>query len=269
MLARAFFIIALLLILGMIHLFFALPLAAFLSFLSISVWLLMNLYPDKFLLHFFRARETIETDHPEAYRLARAQVHKFKLSSPRIYTYSGFFHRAYCLSARGDSTFLVEKKVLAAAKSEELEALFFALALETHDGVAKRHTLALLLLAIVWAVPLKLVSLLGRSSSTLNLTVQYIVGASSDALFKIVQPASIWRAFLLKLNSFQLESARLREFNARLDQPRLENSPSRMLNFKFYSSSHTTAQQMILSMESAHHYLDFLDAPTLSGEGHA
>lgn len=232
------------------------------------IWLLLNLNPDKFLLHYFQARETIETDHPAAYRVARAQAYKFKIPAPRIYSYSGFFHRAYALSAQSRMTFLVERKILERAEASELEALFFALSLQANEGVVRRHTFALLLLALIWAPALKVLSF-GRSlAPASSWAAQFLVAPLASALFRLVHPTIVWRKFLKKLGMFPWENARLVELNAKLEQPRLESSMSRLLTYRFYAANHTSAQQMILAIEGASHALDLLNEKNM-GQSHA
>ncbi len=258
MLARLFFMVFLGLAWALYWAFLPLGLAITLGAVTTFIWALLNLYPDKFLLHYFQARETIETDHPAAYRVARAQAYKFKIPAPRIYSYSGFFHRAYALASQDRLTFLVERKILEQAAENELEALFFALALQSHEGMVRRHTLSLLLLAILWAPALKILSMRRQTSQSPSWIVQFLVGPFASLVFRIVHPVGIWKNFLKKLGLFPWENSRLIELNARLDQPRLENSTSRLMNFRFYAANHTSAQQMILAIESATHPLDLL-----------
>lgn len=268
MLARLILVVFLLTSWAIFWAFFPLWFAIGLGVITTTVWVLLNLYPDKFLLHYFQARETIETDHPAAYRVARAQAYKFKIPAPRIYSYSGFFHRAYSLAAQDRTTFLVERKILVRAQETELEALFFALSLQAHEGVVRRHTISLLLLALIWAPALKLLSLGRQTSRAPSWMVQFLVAPIANLIFGWVHPTTVWKNFLKKLEMFPAENARLMELNARLEQPRLEASTSRLMNFRFYAANHTSSQQMILAMEGASHPLDLLHAVNM-GDAHA
>jgi hypothetical protein len=268
MLARLILLTILIVAGAIFWVFFPLALAFFLSAITTFIWVLLNLYPDKFLLHYFQARETIETDHPAAYRVARAQAYKFKIPAPRIYSYSGFFHRAYALAAQERMTFLVERKILEHTQEAELEALFFALSLQAHEGVVRRHTISLLLLALIWAPALKLLSLGRQTTRAPSWALQFLVSPVASLIFRVVQPTLVWKNFLKKLSMFPWENARLVELNARFEQPRLENSTSRLLNFRFCAANHTSAQQMILAIEGASHPLDLLQEVKM-GEAHA
>jgi hypothetical protein len=258
MLARLILITFLLIAWAIFWAFLPLWLAVSLYGVTTFIWVLLNLYPDKFLLHYFQARETIETDHPAAYRVARAQAYKFKIPAPRIYSYSGFFHRAYALSAQTRTTFLVERKILEQAQETELEALFFSLSLQAHEGVVRRYTSSLLLLALIWAPALKILSLGHRKTRAPSWAIQFLVAPFASLVFRTVHPTAVWKNFIKKLGMFPWENSRLMELNARLEQPRLEKSISRLLNFRFYAANHTSSQQMILAIEGASHPLDLL-----------
>ena len=266
MLARFFLVCFLVLTWAVGVAFLPLWLAVLLGFFATVFWFLLNLYPDKFLLHYFQARETIETDYPAAYRVARAQAHKFKIMTPRIYSYSGFFHRAYALGDSSHLTFLVERKILEEAGEDELEALFFALSLLANEKIAPKHTLALLTMAVIWAPALKVLSMRKKPLPGLSWLIQFLIAPAASAVFNLAHPSTIWKKFLQRLGSFSWENARLRELNSHLDQPKLEASTTRSLSFRFLAANHTSAQQMILAIEGAPHPLDHLQTSTLSGE---
>ena len=258
MLARLFLLCLWLLSWLVFTSFLPFGLALPLGLLATWGWLLINLYPDKILLHFLQSRETIETDHPLAYRVARAQAYKFKIQAPRIYSYSGFFHRAFALAAGRRLVFVLEKQMLINAQESELESLFFSLSLQASQRVAARHTMALMLLSLVWAPALKVLSLRGYSPKTMNWGIQFLVAPLARLLYGMALPLSVWKKFLKTLEKYEFEESRLRELNAKFDQPRLQLGPTRLFSFRFYSSGHTPSQQMILAIEGASHPFDAL-----------
>ncbi len=224
----------------------------------------INRYPDKFLLHFLQAREIIESDYPAAYRLARAESHRLQIPVPTLYSYSGFFQRAFCLAAEDRLAFVVERTTLEKAATAELRALFFGLGLEHKKRIARSQTLALLVVALVWAPALKLVSLWSHRVSSLSWIVQYVVGNLTHWLYRISMPQYKWRRYLAELEKHDWEYARLCELNAKLEQPRLGASLSRELQYRFYSAHHPAPQQLILALEGVAQSLDFLRDPTQS-----
>ncbi len=239
------------LLLQLFHPALALVLGIVVTFL----WVWLNLYPDKWLLHYLQAREIIENDHPEAYRKASTQAHKFKMYQVKLYSYSGFFQRTFSLSAGNRLTFVVEKEILDKASSEEIEALFFSLALKANHGVAKSHTLALLMTSLVWIFPL---SLSKKKRIRLNWFIQYFVAPVDSFLTRILMPQYKWQNFLKVLKSYQWENSRLEELSSKLSQPKLNLSISRYLSYRFFSANHSSSQQMILAIEGATHPFDLL-----------
>ncbi|MBY0517763.1 MAG: hypothetical protein K2P81_12710 [Bacteriovoracaceae bacterium] len=229
---------------------------------------LVLLYPDKVLLHLLQARETIESEYPSAYRVARSQAHKFKISAPRIYSYSGFFHRALVLSAKNRLVFVVEKKVLEIANNEELEALFFALALQENQRITKQHTLGLVISAAVWVLPLKFLSFTHFNPKTSSWIIQYFIAPISNTFYKISVGSSLWIKFLKKLSTYKWEESRLKELNSKLEQPRLLDNYSKILTYRFYASHHPPAQQMILAIEAFGHPFDLIEQVSV-GTAHA
>ena len=258
MLARLLLATFLLLFWALIGVSFPLILALPLGLAGLGLWLLLNIYPDKFLLHYLQARETIETDYPEAYRMARAQAHKFKITNPRIYSYSGFFHRAFAFVAGQRVVFVIDKKALQLAREDEMEALFFGLSLEVHEALARRHTMALLLLSVIWAPALKLLGLRDYVPRTAGWLVQFFVAPVAGFIFRILMPRYLWKKFLTSLATYPLEELRLRELNAKLDQPNLDQSSARVFKYRFFAANHSAAQQMILAIEGAGHPLDLM-----------
>jgi hypothetical protein len=220
-----------------------------------ALWFWINLYPDKWLLHYLQAREIIENDHPEAYRKASTQAHKFKMYQIKIYSYSGFFQRTFSLSAGNRLTFVVEKEILEKASPEEIEALFFSLALKASQGVARQHTLALLITSIVWLLPL---SLSKRKRVRVNWFIQYFIAPIDAFLTRILMPHYKWQNFLKVLKSYQWENSRLEELSTKLSQPKLNLSISRYLSYRFFSANHSSSQQMILAIEGATHPFDLM-----------
>ncbi len=251
------FILSLLLVtVWMLLLQFFHPIVGVIIGLGLTVlWFWLNLYPDKWLLHYLQAREIIENDHPDAYRKASTQAHKFKIYQIKIYSYSGFFQRTFSLSAGNRLTFVVEKEILEKASPEEIEALFFSLALKANHGFAKQHTLALLMTSLVWLLPL---SLSKRKRIRVNWFIQYFIAPIDTLLTRILMPHYKWNNFLKVLKSYQWENSRLEELSSKLSQPKLNLSISRYLSYRFFSANHSSSQQMILAIEGATHPFDFL-----------
>jgi hypothetical protein len=255
MISRLILLFGLLLICSLILQVFTLFVGVILCLVLSLLWLWLNLFPDKWLLHYLQAREIIENDHPLAYRLARAQAHKFKIHSLKIYSYNGFFHRVFALSSQKRLAFVIEKEILNSASREELESLFFSLALNANQGIAKKHTLSLLVTSLLWVGPL---NLFPRNLNKLNWFIQYTISPIDSALQAIIMPQFRWRRFLKKLSFYQWENQRLVELNFKLDQPKLKSSISRFATYRFFAAHHTSSQQMILALEGAHHPFDML-----------
>lgn len=264
MVARIF-LLCLLVLGGVIFTLLApLGVALVLCLLGLLYWLLINLYPDKFLLHYLQARETIETDYSEAYRIARSQCFKLRIQPPQIYSYSGFFNRSFALSARERLVFVIERKTLEAASQEEFEAIFFGLSLKARLGIAKQHTLGLLVMSLIWAPFLKFLSFFKSPNKLMAWGIQFFVAPIANMAYRLVVGPKSWDKFLKQLQRYKWEHARLVELNQKLEQPHLWSNPARELNFRFYSAGHTPTQQMILAIEGASHPLDRLK---LEGSG--
>lgn len=256
MLARLFLITLWVIFSAVVAAILPLTLAVVLSVFGLVLLVLLALYPDKFLLHYLQARETIESDQPQAYRLARAQAHKLRIEAPKIYTYSGFFHRAFALSAGDRVAFVIERKVLDLADESELEALFFSLGSQVQQRLALRHTLALLVLCLVWAPALRLQSPRDYRPRASGWMAQFLVAPLASGIFRTLFPSKLWAKYLQRLASFATESQRLRELTAKLEHPDLERSAARVFKYRFYAANHTAAQQMILAIEGASHAFD-------------
>jgi hypothetical protein len=268
MMARLILLIIILLGWVIFTLLLPFTLAVLASAILVSLCALVLLYPDKVLLHLLQARETIESEYPSAHRVARSQSHKFKISAPGIYSYSGFFHRALVLSANNRLVFVVEKKVLNIANDEELEALFFALALQENQRITKQHTLGLVVSASVWIFPLKLLSFTNFNPKATSWIIQFFIAPISNTFYKFCVGSAIWHKFLRKLSSYKWEESRLKELNSKLEQPKLHDNYSKILAYRFYSSHHPPAQQLILAIEAFGHPFDHIDAVTV-GKKHA
>lgn len=262
MLSRLFLILIWVIFIAVTGALLPLMITLIMSVFALVVCVLLNLYPDKFLLHYLQARETIETDYPAAYRLARAQAHKLKIEAPKIYTYSGFFHRAFAFFAADRVSFVIEKKVLEFADDGELEALFFSLGCQVQQKLAARHTLALLVMSLVWAPALKLQSPRNDGQKASSWMVQFLVAPFAGGLYRLLFPSKLWSKYLEKLAAFKWESRKLLELAAKLDQPNLEVSSVRVFKYRFYAANHSAAQQMILAIEGAHHVFDSVSRET-------
>lgn len=230
--------------------------------------LILNLYPDKFLLHFLQARETTETEFPLAHQVAGNQAFKLRLPAPRIYTYNGFFHRAFAFSAGKRSVFVVEKRILTGVSKEELEALWFALALQIKEKSARHSTFALLAMAICWVPYLKLMTLWRIAPPVLGWIGQFMVAPTATQLHRLGCNQRTCQRFLRRLGDYPFEESRLRELNGRLTQPRLQLSVARDFTFRASAASHGPREQMILALEAALHPLDYMQLSSRD-PGHA
>lgn len=255
MLSRFFLLLGLLVVWTLLLQLFHLALALCLGAIMMTLWFWLNIYPDKWLLHYLQAREIIENDHPEAYRKARTQAHKFKIYQLKIYSYSGFFQRTFCLSAGKRLTFVVEKEILDMASPEEIEALFFSLALKANHGFATNHTLSLLMTSLIWVLPL---SLSKRKRVRVNWLIQYFIAPVDAFMTRLLMPHYKWIRFLKVLKSYQWENSRLVELTSKLSHPQLSQSISRYLSYRYLSAHHNSSQQMILALEGSTHPFDFM-----------
>ena len=218
----------------------------------------LNLYPDKFLLHFLQARETSETEFPLAHQVAGNQAFKLRIPAPQIFTYNGFFHRAFAFAVGKRSVFVVEKKVLNNVNKEELEALWFALALQVKENSATRSTFALLGMAVWWMPYLKLVSLWRTPPPVMGWIGQFMVAPVATQLHRLGINQLSCQRFLRRLAEYPHEEARLRELNERFQQPRLHLSVESDFTYRASAASHGPREQMILAIEAATHPLDYL-----------
>lgn len=227
-------------------------------FLLFVFAVMANLYPEKLLLHFLQARETTESEFLLAHQVASNQSFKLRLTTPQIYTYNGFFHRAFALSARRRAIFVVERGILDHASKEELEALWFSMALQIKDRSAKSSTFALLGMAVCWVPYLKLMQLWRDPPIVMGWIGQFMVAPVANLLHHVGYGEAKCQKFLGHLAQFPHEESRLRELNGRLTQPRLYSSVARDLSFRASAAYHGPREQMILALESAAHPLDFL-----------
>ncbi len=230
----------------------------------VSTGVLFNCYPDKLLLHFFQAREATEAQYPAAHRAARNQCFKLHVGPPQIYAYSGHFHRAYAFASGRRSAFVVERSLLEKASPYEVDALWFALALQVKDGSAGRETLGLALGSLCWAPMLKLAGVWKRPPFPMVWATQLFLAPLSRTLHRLVVGADHAQKSLGRLAAYPNEARRLQELNARLDQPRLHQSPSRDLAFRVGAATHGRQEQMILALESMAHPLDLFAAGELT-----
>ena len=255
MLSRFILLVGLLVAWTLLLQYFYLAFALALGLILTTLWFWLNIYPDKWLLHYLQAREIIENDHPDAYRRARTQAHKFKMYKLKIYSYSGFFQRTFCLSAGSRLTFVVEKEILEKASKEEIEALFFSLALKASKGFAKQHTMALLMTSLVWVLPL---SLSKRKRVRVNWLIQYFVAPVDELVSRVLMPQFRWQKFLKILKTYPWENSRIEELTTQLSQPQLNKSISRYLSYRYLSANHSSSQQMILALEGSFHPFDLM-----------
>lgn len=233
-------------------------------FLIMGFGLALNLYPDKFLLHFLQAREITETEFPFAHQVASNQAFKLRLSAPQVYTYNGFFHRAFAFSSGKRSVLVIERTVLTTVSKEELEALLFSLGLQIKDGIAKKSTFALLSLAVCWVPYLKMMGLWKSPPQLLGWLGQFIVSPAASLLHRVGYNQMTCQKFLNHLSFFPYEESRLQDLNGRFDQPKLHLSVARDLTFRAGAASHGPREQMILALEAATHLMDYLSV--ISGE---
>ena len=253
MLTRLFVLLPLVVLTAFTAWILPLVAAVMVFFAMLVIGIVLNFYPDKFLLHFLQARETTETEFPLAYRLAGNQAFKLRITAPRIYTYSGFFHRAFVFAASNRSVFVVEREVLTKANSDELAALWFALALQVKEKSAKKSTLALLSMAICWVPMLRLLSLWRMPPPVLSWVGQYLVAPVASRLHRMGFPQTSIHKLLKSLAQFPYEEARLKELNARFTQPRLHLSIGRDFTYRIGTAAHRPREQMILAIEGALH----------------
>lgn len=237
-------------------------------FLILVFGLVLNLYPDKFLLHFLQAREITETEFPLAHQVVSNQAFKLKLPAPQVYTYNGFFHRAFAFSAGKRSVLVVERRILIDVSREELEALLFSLSLQIKDGTAKKSTFALLSLAVCWVPYLKMMGLWRNPPQILGWLGQFMVAPAAGLLHRLGFNQNTCQKFLTRLSEFPYEESRLRELNGRFDQPKLHLSVARDFTFRAGAASHGPREQMILALEAATHLMDHLQV-TPRELGHA
>lgn len=265
MFARLFSICTLVLTLGGGIILLPPPLAVGIGIMALLFWFMVNRYPDKLLLHYFQARETIERDHPRAHRMAQLQTQKLGMPIPKIYTYSGFFQRAFALGGEDRLIFLVELKTLEKASEQELAAMFFMLSLQASERLTSRHTMSLVLYVLVWTVPLKVVG----KSLWQSWLLQFLVAPLATLIYERCMPPSVWKKFLKRLGQYPLESAQINEFNARLEQPMLAGSDVRTLSYRYHVSYQSPAQQMILALEGTSHPFDFMKTTDFVRASHA
>lgn len=233
-------------------------LGLFALILIILYAVVLNLYPDKFLLHFLQARETTETEFPVAHQVAGNQCFKLRVPAPQIFTYNGFFHRAYAFSVGRRSVFVVEKGVLNNISPAELESLWFALALQVKDKSARSTTFALLGMAVCWVPFLKLLGLWRSTPAAMGWLGQFLVAPAATQLHRLGCNRVSCQKYLKRLSEYPYEEARLRELNDRLNQPRLHSSVARDFTYRASAASHGPREQMILAIEAATHPLDYL-----------
>lgn len=219
-------------------------------------WIVLNLYPDKFLLHFLQARESTESQFPEVYRVSRNQAFKLRVGAPKIFVYNGFFPRSFSLQASDRVVFVVERQLITKATPTELESLFFGLALQIKDGSARAVSVSLLNLALWWLPFLKVVALWTHPPRWWGWIAQYFISPVANLWHGWGYTTQQRRRYLQYLATFPHEAAGYRSLGGRFLQPRLHVSPGQEFLYRMSSAAHGFREQLILAIEGAPNPMD-------------
>lgn len=222
------------------------------SAVLLVIWFSLMLFPDKWLLHFFQAREAARAEYPVLAQILDNQAYKLSMPTPYLYTYNGFFPRAYAFARFRRAVLVLERGMLDEATSHEMEALLFNLCLQVKEKIAAKNTFSYLAFAAWWFPFLKL-------SSRRNAVVwlgQFVLLPFAAMTYEIGEPSRSHKRFLNVFLGYEKEAETLSGFMARLRPPRLRGEWGRTMAFRLAAANHGPRERLILALESLEAVID-------------
>ena len=112
--------------------------------LGILIWVLFTLvavkFSDRAVLSFLRARQWQSADQTEIFEAILHQAYKLDLPVPEIYTYHGFFQRAYVFTKGKRLTLVFDSNLIQSLSPKEIGILSFFLMIEAKAGISSKRT---------------------------------------------------------------------------------------------------------------------------------
>ncbi len=163
--------------------------------LALTVWALFVIlavkFPDKTVLSFLRARQWQSADQIEIFEAIQNQAYKLDLPVPEIYTYHGFFQRAYVFTKGQKQTLVFDKNLITKLSPKEIGVLSFFLLLEAKAGISGKRTFVFYIAGATQTlihIPVKLLSKLqkhNKFSEALQWWEDYLIAPWLELMFKI------------------------------------------------------------------------------------
>ena len=174
-------------------------------------------FSDRVVLSFLRARHWQSIDQTEIFEAILHEAYKLNLPTPEIYTYHGFFHRAYVLSvSKNKLTLVFDSHLIQTLTPKEIGTLSFFLMIEAKAGISTKRTLLFYLIGSFQAlmhIPFKLLSKLQRHNrweEALQWWEDYLILPWCELLFKFFVGKKFFKEVSRLIAQYPLEAEELK-----------------------------------------------------------
>ena len=234
--------------------------------LALAIWLVFVFvalrFSDRAVLSFLRARHWTPAEQTEIFETILHQAYKLDLPAPEIYTYHGFFQRAYVFSKGKRLTLVFDSSLIQSLTPKEVGTLAFFLMIEAKAGIGYKRTLVFYLAGAIQTlihIPVTLLSKLqlhNRFGAALQWWEDYLVLPWMELMFRAFLGKKFFKEVKKQINKYPIEKAELQILKHKLlNTPELKSFSHRGA-YRLGHQGRSLGKKLVLLLEFFPHEIE-------------
>lgn len=219
-------------------------------------------FRDKVVLSFLRARQWQSADQAEIFEAILHQAYKLDLPIPEIYTYHGFFQRAYVFSRSKKLTLVFDSRLIQRLTPKEIGILSFFLMIEAKAGMSSKRTLLFYMagaLQTFFHIPVTFLAKLQkhtRFGEALQWWEDYLILPWSEMMFNLLLSKKFFKESRKLIKRYPIEEAELKVLRHKLMGSNELTSFSHRGTYRLGHQGRSLGRKLILLMEFFPHEIE-------------
>lgn len=234
--------------------------------LGLLFWALLVLigpgFSDRVVLSFLRARQWQSADQTEIFENILHQAYKLDLPVPEIYTYHGFFERAYVFSKAKRLTLVFDTNLIKTLTPKEIGILSFFLMIEAKAGISTKRTLLFYMMGVTQTllhIPVTLLSKFQKHNhfgEALQWWEDYLVLPWVEMMFKFLLGKKFFNTVRKLISQYPNEAAELKILQHKLMSTKELRSFSHRSTYRLGHQGRSLGKKLVLLLEFFPHEVE-------------
>lgn len=219
-------------------------------------------FSDRVVLSFLRARQWQSADQTEIFENILHQAYKLDLPVPEIYTYHGFFQRAYVFSKGKRLTLVFDTNLIKTLTSKEIGILSFFLMIEAKAGISTKRTLLFYMMGLIQTVlhiPVTLLSKLQKHNQfaeALQWWEDYLILPWVEMMFKFLLGKKFFNTVRKLIAQYPSEAAELKILQHKLMSTNELRSFTHRATYRLGHQGRSLGKKLVLLIEFFPHEVE-------------